>query len=68
MAAFPKEITIDVIASLTISDETANRCLRILEMWQDDHPDCDIIGNRENGRTRFSIRKKGELDAEEQGE
>ena len=32
------ELTIDVNAKLIVSDETAERCLRILEMWQADNP------------------------------
>lgn len=33
------ELTVDVTARLTVSDETADRCLRLLEMWQIDHPE-----------------------------
>ena len=32
------EVTVDVNARLVVSDETAERCLRILEMWQNDNP------------------------------
>jgi len=37
------ELTVDVQAKLTVSDETAKRCLKLLEMWWDDNPDADII-------------------------
>lgn len=37
------ELTVDVKAKLTVSDETAKRCLKLLEMWLDDNPDADII-------------------------
>ena len=37
-------ITIDV--NIAISDETVCRCLRILEMWQDDHPLDHIVFER----------------------
>lgn len=40
------DVTIDVTANLTIPDDTAERCLRILEMWMDDNPGktllCDV--------------------------
>ena len=28
---------------VAIPDETVERCMRILEMWMDDHPDCNIV-------------------------
>ena len=31
------ELTIDVTARMTVSDETADRCLALLEWWQNDH-------------------------------
>ena len=37
------ELTVEVKASLTVSDETAKRCLKLLEMWWDDNPDADIL-------------------------
>ena len=43
-----KELTVDVTARMTVSDETACRCLRLLEMWMDDHPEAAIIVDREN--------------------
>lgn len=48
--ATAKELTVEVSAKLTVSDETAERCMRLLEMWMDDNPDrmiiCDNINNR----------------------
>ena len=38
-----KEITVNVGVKMTVSDEMACRCLRILEMWQNDNPDKIII-------------------------
>lgn len=38
-----EELTVEVKAKLTVSDETAERCLRLLEMWWNDNPDADII-------------------------
>lgn len=39
-----KDLTIDVTASLTVSDDMAERCLRLLEMWQADNPEKKIEG------------------------
>lgn len=39
------EITVEV--KVAIPDETVCRCLRVLEMWMDDHPHDQIIVNRE---------------------
>ena len=39
------EITVDI--RVNIPDDTICRCLRILEMWMDDHPDGQILVNRE---------------------
>lgn len=50
------EITVEVEARITISMETAERCLRILEMWQDDHPQWFIEGTKgKDGKTRYRI-------------
>lgn len=38
-----EELTVEVKAKLTVSDETAKRCLKLLEMWWDDNPDADIL-------------------------
>lgn len=57
-----KELTIDVNARLTVSDEMASRCLRLLEMWQNDNPDkmiiCDTVQTTEGVRFVFYIRDK----------
>lgn len=49
-------LEINVDARLTVSDETAERCLRLLEMWQDDNP-CKMIlqERRRDGSTRLWI-------------
>lgn len=50
------DLTIDVDARLTVSDETAERCLRLLEMWQDDNPGKRILQERQrDGSTRLWI-------------
>lgn len=37
-------LTIDVTAKISVPDETIDRCLRLLEMWQEDNPDKYIEG------------------------
>ena len=41
------DLTVEVKAKLTVSDETAKRCLRLLEMWWNDNPDAEFICDRE---------------------
>lgn len=46
-------LTVEVETKLTVSDESAERCLKILEMWQEDNPDKFIEGREvetETGR------------------
>lgn len=55
------DFSIDVSARITVSDEMAVRCLRILEMWQDDNPDKMIVGKKNSdGGTVFIIVNKAE--------
>ncbi|MBQ5684669.1 MAG: hypothetical protein IIV27_03420 [Clostridia bacterium] len=57
------ELTVDVGVRITVSDETAERCLVILAMWQDDHKDSHIVGERlPDGRTVFKIKRIKEAD------
>ena len=53
-----EELTVEVKAKLTISDETAQRCLRLLEMWWNDNPDADIIREieKEKDGTTYKLR------------
>ena len=54
------DLTVDV--GVVVSDQTAKRCLRILEMWQEDNPDKFIEGEWIHTDTRevikFRIRKR----------
>lgn len=51
-----KDLTVTVNANLTVTDETAQRCLRLLEMWQADNPDKQVLGEWIPGRgTVFRI-------------
>lgn len=48
-----RQLSVEVDAKLTVSNETAERCLKLLEMWQADHPDLFIVGEKlfsESGR------------------
>lgn len=55
------DVRISVTANITVSDEMAERCLRLLEMWQEDTPDKHIVGERlPDGRTVFKIVKNKE--------
>ncbi len=47
--------TIEVETKLTVSDESAERCLRILEMWQEDNPDKFIEGREVETETGKKI-------------
>ena len=38
--------SIEVEARVTVSDETAERCLRLLEIWQNDHMDKRIFAEQ----------------------
>lgn len=49
-------LSIEVQARVVVTDEMAERCLRLLEMWQDDNGNAKIIGERQpDGRTRFHL-------------
>lgn len=55
------ELTIEVAAKLTVSDETAKRCMALLEMWMDDNPDknivCDIVPCKDMKLRRLRIER-----------
>lgn len=42
-----QDLTIEVKATLTVSDEMADRCMRLLEMWQADHPDQRLMSSED---------------------
>ena len=44
------EMTADVRVGLTVPDEVAKRCLSVVAMWLEDHPDMTVqIDQDENG-------------------
>ena len=53
------ELTVEVTTKLTVSDETAKRCMALLEMWMDDNPDknivCDLVPCRDMMRHKLRI-------------
>lgn len=56
------KVKMDVDVGIHISDSTVEKCLRILEIWQNDNPDKMIIGTKEPGqdgeKTVFSIKSR----------
>lgn len=38
-----KNLSIDVYANLIVSDETAEKCCRLLEMWMDEDPHRKVV-------------------------
>lgn len=56
MMAKIEEVTVEVRAAVTVPDETAEKCLRLLELWQDGNPDRRIYGDRDDeGVIRYYI-------------
>lgn len=57
--ATAKEITVHVEVKPDITQESAERCLKIVEWYMNEHNDLQIIADREpDGYERYSIRKK----------
>lgn len=57
------EINVEVKAEMRISDETVNRCLKLIQWWLNDNPDKRIVGGmrNENGKVeklRIETRKE----------
>lgn len=51
-----KDLTVTVNANLTVTDETVERCLRLIEIWQEDNPNKTIQGEWiEGSRVRYGI-------------
>ena len=51
-------IMCEVVVKMIISDETADMCLRLLEMWQNDHPDQWIMASKNDDGTVKLYREK----------
>ena len=55
------DVRVNITANITVSDEVAERCLRLLEMWQEDNMEKCIVSERlPDGRTVFKIVKNKE--------
>ena len=55
MGKIDKEQT-EIKCSVTVDTKTAERCLKLLEIWQDDHPNMYIKRTMDkNGVIRFSV-------------
>lgn len=52
-----KNLEFTINSRVVVSDETADRCLRLLEIWMDDNPDKQIIVERSDGRHRAHIER-----------
>lgn len=64
------EINVEVNAEMRISDETVNRCLKLIQWWLNDNPDKRIVGGmrNENGKVenlRIETRKEYTISKEE---
>ena len=47
-----KDLNINVYANLIVSDETAEKCCRLLEMWMDDDPYRKVVCEDKDERHR----------------
>ena len=57
------EITVRVEVKPDITEESALRCLKIVEWYMNEHNDLQIIADREpDGYERYTIRKKPWLE------
>lgn len=55
-----QEITIEVNATLNVSEKTATMCLLLLETYMNAHPEMDLIGHfDERGCLSYELKKKG---------
>lgn len=58
MAAIDNQVT------GTISDETIDKCLRVLEVWMNEHPECDVICEvtyiGERAEHKLMIKRRGD--------
>lgn len=58
MAAIDNQVT------GTISDETIDKCLRVLEVWMNENPECDVICEvtyiGERAEHKLTIKRRGD--------
>ena len=54
------EITIEVNATMNVSEKTATMCLLLLETYMNAHPEMDLIGHfDERGCVSYELKNKG---------
>lgn len=57
------EITIEVNATMNVSEKTATMCLLLLETYMNAHPEMNLIGHfDERGCVSYELKKKGGPD------
>ena len=57
------DLTVEVSANMRVSDETVNRCLKLIQWWLNDNPDKMIEGGIRNADGKvddFQIKKRKE--------
>ena len=54
------DLTIDVEARITVSNEMADRCLALLEMWQKDHCEQRLVATENADGSIHLFREKKE--------
>lgn len=62
------KLSIEIEAKLTISDETAETCLKLIEIWLNESPDRRVRGGlrHDDGKvTPFQLEKGGEAEERE---
>ena len=57
------DLTIDVEARITVSNEMADRCLALLEMWQKDHCDQRLMATENADGSIHLYRERKECSA-----
>ena len=49
------DLTVNVYANISISEEAVKRCLKLLDMWQEDNPENYIERKVYDGKVRYEI-------------
>lgn len=57
------KLTVEVSTNMRVSDETVNRCLKLIQWWLNDNPDKRIVGGMRNAngkveKLRIETRKE----------
>lgn len=49
------DLTVDVYANISISEEAVKRCLKLLDMWQEDNPEKYIERKVYDGEVHYEV-------------